>query len=306
MASGSVHRLARIVEATRGTTPATPAFATLRDGRLTGGLTRASLKSEAVRNDRQISGFRLGQKSLAFSIPFELSYGSYDAELEALLQGTWTNDVLKAGVTRRYHTYERYFEDLEVGSNKYHRYVGSELNTMELTIATNAIGKGTFGLIGMDVNLATAEIEDSTYAAASTTELFTAFDGVLSEGGSPIAVATELKLNLNNGIEPSYVIGSTSSNLASNGDSELTGTLGLQFVDTTTLEKFINETESSLAIVLTDAAGNELTIEIPRVVYTGGSPDVGGKGLIQLSMPFQALYDDTAESNIVITRDPVT
>jgi hypothetical protein len=77
------------------------------------------------------------------------------------------------------------------------------------------------------------------------------------------------------------------------------------FENSTMLEKFINETESSIDFTLPDGAGNELKFILPRVKYNGGQPDVGGEGPITLAMPFQALLDDTYETNLVIERTPV-
>lgn len=90
MASGSLTRVARVAEVTRGTTPATPVFQILRDSRRTGGLTRDLIRDPAVRPDRNLVDARLGPKKVAFSLPFTLAYGAYDTEMEALLGGTWT------------------------------------------------------------------------------------------------------------------------------------------------------------------------------------------------------------------------
>ena len=90
MASGSMHQVARVAESVRGTTPNTPVFQILRDGRLTGGLTREGITDPAIRPDRNLVDYRLGKKVLGFSLPFSLCYGAYDTELEALLCGTWT------------------------------------------------------------------------------------------------------------------------------------------------------------------------------------------------------------------------
>ena len=88
------------------------------------------------------------------------------------------------------------------------------------------------------------------------------------------------------------------------GRSNLTGSATVYFEDSTFLSKFIDETETSLTMELPDGAGNSYILEIPRFKFTAGQPDVAGQGSITLSMPFQALFDTTAESNIVIHRIP--
>ena len=71
------------------------------------------------------------------------------------------------------------------------------------------------------------------------------------------------------------------------------------------LTKFQNETESSLDITMTDPDGNTFQIEIPKLKYNSGQPDVSGEGSVTVSMDFQAIYDSVDASNIVITRNPV-
>ena len=65
-------------------------------------------------------------------------------------------------------------------------------------------------------------------------------------------------------------------------------------------DKFINETESSIEFTLVDVAGNEIKVSLPRVKYNGGQPDTNGDGPITIALPFQALYDETEESQVVI------
>ena len=71
------------------------------------------------------------------------------------------------------------------------------------------------------------------------------------------------------------------------------------------LDKFINETSSSLVFVLTDPAGNTYDFTLPNIKYTGGQPDVSGDGEVTLAMPFVALYDSTEGSNLTIERNPI-
>ena len=73
------------------------------------------------------------------------------------------------------------------------------------------------------------------------------------------------------------------------------------FENTTLLNKFINETESSLDFTIGDGT-NTLRFKCPRIKYTGGQPDVGGEGPVTLTMPFQALLDSTTSTNLRIIR----
>jgi hypothetical protein len=99
MSDASRHAAFIVAESIYGETPATPLFKRLRHTAMTLGVQRGSLQSEELREDRQISDFRLGAVSVAGDITTELSYGSFDDLLEAVCLGTWTPSASKAGTT---------------------------------------------------------------------------------------------------------------------------------------------------------------------------------------------------------------
>lgn len=302
MADGSRHSMRMVEELLYGVTPDTPVFTPIRHTGTTLGLSKESLQSNELRNDRQIADFRGGAYNVAGDISIELSYGSFDKILEGLLGGTWTGDELTAGVVRRSYTIERYFADLAGADKPYHRFTGVEFNTLALQISANAMVTGTIGVLGSDMETDTAIITGATYDAATTTRPMDSFTGSLTEGGVPIAVVTEVTLNVNNGLATRYVVGQRNSIRPSIGRSNVTGTMTAYFENSLLLDKFINDTPSSLAFTLPDGSANELEFELPRIVYTGGQPDVTGEGPITLSMPFQATLDPVSGTNIIIRR----
>lgn len=89
MSDSARHALFAIAEETYGTTPASPAFKTIRHTGTNLGLSKSSIVSEELRADRQITDVRHGTKQAAGDISGEFSYGSYDDFLEATLCGTW-------------------------------------------------------------------------------------------------------------------------------------------------------------------------------------------------------------------------
>ena len=93
-ASGSEHEVAYVAESTFNQTPVSPSMALLRTR--TGvnlDLTKQTLQSDETRSDRQIVTERHGNEQTAGELPFELSYGSQDDFIEAVLQGTWAASV---------------------------------------------------------------------------------------------------------------------------------------------------------------------------------------------------------------------
>jgi hypothetical protein len=298
IATGSRHNMAYVVESTFGTTPSTPAFTPIRHTGTTIGLSKDSIESEELREDRQVANYRHGNKSVSGDINFELSYGSFDDILEAVLCGTWNTNVLKAGTTRRSYTIERHHQDI----GKYLRSTGCNFNTMSLSVAPNSMVTGSFGVIGKGFSVASTAVTGATYNTESVTAPFDSFSGSITEGGSSIAVVTSLELNIENGMEALYVIGSSDTLQPSIGKSMVNGSITAYFEDSTLIDKFINETSSSLSFTLTDAAGNDYLFELPNVKYNSGNPEVGGAGAVTVSLDFVALYDSGDASQIVITR----
>lgn len=300
IATGSRHNLSYVVEATFGTTPSSPGFTPIRHTGTTLGLSKDAVESEELREDRQVAHFRHGNKSVTGDINFELSYGGLDALLEATLCGAWATNVLKAGTTRRSYTVERHHQDI----GKYLRSTGCQFNTMSLSVAPNSMVTGSFGIIGSGFTTSGSALGSATYSAESTTAPFDSFSGSIKESGSAIAIITALELNIDNGMEALYVVGSADTLLPSIGKSSVTGSVTAYFENTTLLDKFVAETTSSIEFTLTDAAGNDYIVLLPKVKYNSGNPEVSGPGAITVTLDFVALYNSSDASQIKITRVP--
>jgi hypothetical protein len=216
-----------------------------------------------------------------------------------------TTSVLKAGVERRSFSMLRHFTDIEASGKPFHLYQGVILNNLSLTVTPDAIVTGSFGTVGQRLTLNETAPQDATFSEPPNTRVFDSFTGSLLEDGQPIAVITEIGLTLENGVAPRFVAFSDETILPQIGRSNLTGSVSLYFEDAVMYEKFINEQLSSLEFTLTDKDGNSYRFSLPRISYTGGQPDVSGEGSITLTMPLQAIYDATTDTNITVTRIPV-
>jgi hypothetical protein len=300
IATGSRHNLAYVLESTFGTTPSSPGFTPIRHTGTTLGLSKDAVESEELREDRQIAHFRHGNKSVTGDINFEMSYGGLDALIEATLCGSWSTNVLKAGTTRRSFTVERYHQDI----SKYLRSTGCQFNYMSLNVAPNSMVTGSFGVIGSGFTTSGSALGSSTYSAETTTAPFDSFTGSITEGGSAIAVITALELQIDNGMEALYVVGSADTLLPSIGKSSVTGSVTAYFENTTLIDKFISETSSAIQFTLTDAAGNDYIFSLPNIKYNSGNPEVSGPEAITVTLDFVALYNSSDASQIKITRVP--
>lgn len=301
MSDGSRHQLAIVTETIAGTTPANPAWKRLRHVSCSMSLKKDPVNTAELRADRQMSLPRHGNKSGQGDIGAELSYGTYDDLLEGLLCGTWTTNVLKAGVGRKTFTLERYFTDLVSGDNPYHRFTGCEVSGASIEVAPNAMVGVTFNMFARDMSVAGTAITGSTYTAETTSEQMDSFAGSITEGGSAIAVVTKLSLKIENGVKPRFVIGSAASIQPERGSFQVTGTLTAFFENSTLLQKYLAQTVSALVLVVGDGT-NTYTINLPKIKFMGGEVPTSGPGSLSLTMPFTAGYDSTQATTLVITR----
>jgi hypothetical protein len=306
-ASGSNHSMAYVAETEYGVTPPTPSFKPLRHTGTTLGLSKDNLQSEELRSDRQIACFRHGNKQIGGDVSSELGYTDFDDMLEAALCGTWEEDSpsvgtdrLGAGTTRRSFTIERLFGDI----SSYIRYTGCEVNTLAVEVAPNAIVTTTFGIVGKDQDDSNAMVTGATYAEAQGGCPFDSFSGGVIEGGVSTGIITAISLSLDNGIEPNFVVGSDTTAGNSIGRSNVTGSITAYFDSMAILNKFLNETASSLEFTLVSEAGDVLRFALPNIKYGSGQPDVSGDGSVSISFDYQALYDAGVGSNIIIDRTP--
>ena len=300
IATGSQHSLHYVAESTYGTTPATPTWKPMCITGVNLGLTRDAIESGCLSSDRQVKDVRNGNKQLGGGVDSEIIYEEADDWLEAALMGTWTANVLKAGTTRRSFTIERGFNGLD--TPEYHRSAGVELSGFDISLAPNSLATITYNTLGQSLTVATAQVPSSTYNPMTTNAPFDSFTGSITEGGTAVAVVTQMDLSLDNGMEPTFVLFDDETIRPTDGKSRITGTLTAYYEDSTLYNKFVNGTNSAIVFTMTDPAGNDYEFNFPNIKYTGGNPDVSGDGPVTLALEFSAIYDATEASQIVITR----
>ena len=297
IAGGSLARLAYIAEVTYGTTPATPAFQVINPTSHSLGLEKETFQSETIRSDRQLNDFRHGVRQVSGDIGIEFRDASWDDLLQAVMMGTWSTDVLKAGTTRRSFTIERFFSDI----TRYRRAVGCEFNSFSLECPASGIVTGTFGVIGMDDTGAGTAIASSSYTADPNENVMDSLSGSITVGGSAVTCITSIKLTLENGIENLPVVGEVTRIRGAAGRSIVTGELTAFYQDDTLLDAFDNESEVAIVFILTDGTAT-YTFTLPKVKFTGGKPEVGGEREVSITMPFQAIYSSSDATQLKIER----
>ena len=83
--------IAKVRETTFGTTPATPAFKSIRQTSSSLAFNPQTVITEEIRSDRQVTDLILVGQQAGGSIGGEMSFRTMDDDLEEALQGTWLN-----------------------------------------------------------------------------------------------------------------------------------------------------------------------------------------------------------------------
>lgn len=297
--------LSYVAETTPGTTPGTPTMIKLRTtDPLAIQANKEALTTEQPYSHRQLAMNRHAFKSVGGNVPIELSYGTFDDWLEALLGGSWsaeaagTPNTLKIGNNINTFTVERAATDI----SEYEVFRGVIPDSLSLDINPNGVVTGSFGVIGMAHDALTGT------SLGTPTDLLTnePFDGLgnasLQEGGSSIAIVTSINLTINNNRNIGRLVGSDEGDEPTNGQIAVEGTLTARFQTEALLNKFKNDTATSLQIVLNDQGGSDsLTFDLHSVKYNGGNI-TNNNNTLDVSLPFVALYDSDESTALTLTR----
>lgn len=297
--TGARHGLSYVPEVTFGTTPSTP---TMKDVRMTGttvGPRRDQIISQELDGSRQIIDVRPGNKQLQGNIAFEFGYGSFDDLLESAAWGSWSANVLKAGVAQKAFTFERRFLDIA----SYWRLYGSLLNIWTLRFQPNAFVTGTFEVVGKGVAVGSTSLDASPDDVTDNLP-FDTYTGSLLVDGVAFAQISTMDIRLDNGITPTFVLFNQEAPQFVPRKSNMNGTLTSYVVDNAQMTKFLAGTPSDLAITMLDPDGNSLLMEIPSIIYTGADTPTSDDGAIMQTLPFQAKMDAALGAQFSLTRTP--
>lgn len=304
IAASSGARLAYVPEATFGTTPATPTFKTLR---ATGGglrTNKATITSDEIRADRNVPDEAMVGQDVAGSYPFELSYGSHDDLLEAVMQGAWATNVLKNGVTPKSFTFE---ETLELGvTDAFSRYSGCMINTLSLSMRAREKITGSIGVMGQKEVTSATIVTGATYAAATSEPILAASGsvaGLVVVGLNPVPKIRSLAFEINNNLRSRPVVGSQFSEEFGAGRIDVTGTIEAYFESLALYDLVLAHGGGALSFTIGQAANKKYTFLFPKIIFLNGERPIGGNSDdVMVSIPFRAVYDATEACSLKITR----
>lgn len=295
-AQGSRSSLSYIVESTFGTTPAGN-FQNLPFTSHSLNMTKERVAGTDIQADRMSRVDRHGNRQVAGDITADLRDTDFDDFLEAAMLNTWSANVLKVGTVPKYFSIEDYAADIDQAR----LFTGCSVNTLSVALAPNAMVTGTFGIVGKDMAISATE---KTQDAATGAAPFDAYSGDLEIGGSVAAIVTAMDFTLTNGFAPTFVVGDDSAPSLEVGDAVVEGSISAYFEDASLLNRFINETETSLKVTVGDNEGTPNTMEFffPRCKINSADVGVDGPTSRIIALSFVALRDETEDTNLRITR----
>jgi hypothetical protein len=298
-AQGSRSSLSYIAEATFGTTPATPQFVNLPINSHSLDLTKDRVEGNEIQADRMPRVDRHGNKQAGGSIEVDLRKLDFDELIESAFLSSFSTNVLKVGTAPKYLSIEDAANDI----SQFRLFTGMSASSMSVSIAPNQMVTANFDMVGKSMAQAATTASDATPTAPSTNVPFDSYSGVISDGGSGIAIVTSLDFSLTNSFAPTFVIGSDSAAQLEFGRAVVEGTMTIYYEDETIINKFLNETESTLEVSVDDPTGtNSYTFLFPRVKYNGAAVPLSGSTSRLITVPFVALYDATEATNLKLTK----
>ncbi len=217
---------------------------------------------------------------------------------------TGTSDALSAStaviddICTSFTILENY-PDLEGGPDIYTITRGVKVTGWSFTLAVNSNNTGSFSMLGLNQEVNALLPAGATFEDLDKTQVYSGVDGTIYEGGAVLGYVNSADSSLDTEASAQFALGNDYAAFIEQGRVLSSLTLGTFFTSYTLLEKFINETPSSIDLLMESVDGSML-FSYPRVKYTSGTPDVSGSGSITQSLDALPVQTTEGTSSIVI------
>lgn len=215
-------------------------------------------------------------------------------------------DVLINGTTLRTFTLEEQFTDHSPVT--YQNFFGQGINTLSLNAASQSIVTANGGFFGTTAELVTTRFAGATDVAAPANTVLNSSSNVarIARGGVPIAGANfvlEATVEINNNLRRLPAVGFLGAVDIGSGEFSVTGSLSTYFDDPSIAQDVINNAETSFNLIFSDDVDQTLVIDLPRIKFSAGSPEVPGKNQdVTIPLEYQALRDPSLGYTMAIQR----
>lgn len=181
---------------------------------------------------------------------------------------------------------------------------GNAVDQLSLDATTGGAVTGSAALLGMTSSQGTSA-NGSTYAAAPTGLVFTSNVSVASitiggtSVGSP-AWARSFQMQLANNLRRITAVGNVGAVSIGKGALAVTGQVEVYFGNNTLFASLLAGTATDIVARFT-ASSQAFITELPRVTFTGGSPNAGGQDQdVTLPMTFEASIDTSVTNSMCV------
>lgn len=318
VAVGSNTCLATGVESTYGTPVAmTRWFEFLNESleRRNNVITSEGIRCGGARNLRRGSRRVISSRDGGGSVTMEVATTGFGRWFHHLMgatpvitgSGPYTHVYALGDLAGKSMTIQKVLRDSASAEVEAFNFHGCKLLSGEFSISVGQILQLAVGIDAEDVDTTTAG------AAASYTNptLFNFMGGTLNVAGAPVASVTDASITINNNLKTDrYYLGSAGLK-AEPIDNELPtveGSLSAEFISPATFyDRFAADTAATLSLVFVSGTST-LTIAVPEVRFTGGTPTVGGPDIVVANVPFEGQYDGTNPGMTItyVTADATT
>lgn len=181
---------------------------------------------------------------------------------------------------------------------KYLLTTGVEMSGFNFEVAVNANVTGSFPLIGRKQVTLDAPPAGSTFNPAPVGRVFSGVDGKLLIDGAVQGLVTSATITNDNAASPQFELGDKAVSFVEIGRANNTISLSAFMADFTSHDRFLNETQASIDIVLTGPSG-AMSFSYPKVFLTESTPEIGGENSVTQSLAGTATGDSTQSSIII-------
>lgn len=241
-------------------------------------------------------------------ITFDIVPSGWGADTPAGDVDIYFGERLVNGTVRKSYFLEREYEDHSPVTFEY--FIGMVIDGLTLTAPSQAVPMVSFTFSGLDQTFSDATtpttklsvdgvgriVGATTVPAESVNVLNTSSNvGRIAQGGSPVSgsnFVTEATFEIANNLRQLQAVGTLGAVDIGVGEFSVTGSLNTYFDDATLARDVVANTESSFDIRFEDDTNHVVLLDLPRIKFSEGSPEVPGKNQdVTINLAYQAIRD---------------
>ena len=231
----------------------------------------------------------------------------------------FSENIMNGTTKKGYSILERFNS---VAGNNQILFSGCVVDTLELTLDTQAVVTGSFTFAGLDSKYLTTLVANNRIVERGPENVLNSSSNVgdIYLGTNKVEgpnFISSMSLSLANSVRRQNAVGSISAVGIEAGSCDITGTLNTYFGNTDLARNVINNTESSFVAIIEDknttlttdfVGGNKnrsILVDLPRIKFSSGAPGIEGINTdITVELGFQAIRNADLNYQIKLASFP--